>query len=96
MLLHAFFAVEIALLFYILVTVSTYTTFVSVEDGYVMRVLAGSYADRPMVWAPYIGPLSARFIALLYGRVPTVNAYVVVQRLLIIVGMTTINLCAFR
>ena len=95
-LLHAFFAAEVALLFYILVSIATYTTFVSTEDGYVMRALGGCFTDRPMVWVPYISPLLARFVALLYGWFPALNCYTMLERLLIITGMTTVNVCAFR
>ena len=94
-LLRIFFAAQTALLFYVLMCMFTYTAYVSGEDSYVMHAIAGSFADRPMVWAPCLNPVLVRALALLCRAFPTTNVYALLQRLLILVSLFICNLCVF-
>jgi len=95
-LLHILLAGGIALVVAFVVLMLKKATFASVDEQYIAQALAGCYADRPMVWVPYLSPLLTRLLSLMYRLVPSVAWYAVAQEALAVAGMTVINACVIR
>ena len=66
-------------------------TFTTTDDAYMLQTLAGYYTDRPMEWIPFLGPVLAKCIGLLYRLSAGIPWYTHLQHFLIVASMAIIN-----